>query len=116
MKATPALHRLSIVMLLFVCVWSSSAGAAPVQTGVEDFTVDFGDFTSKAQLTYPTGAPGGSPTVLLIHGGCTSDMDEDLIKPDGTVQSHVFKDIASYFAPRGIAVMRYNKHYVSSAT
>ncbi len=112
MKTSPARRRLLIVLLLLMFVWSPAARAAPAHTGVsvEDFTLNFGDFTSKAELSYPSDARGGSPTVILNHGGCTCDMDETFIRPDGGVQSHIFKDIADHLTAHGFAVLRYNKH------
>ncbi|MEP7188752.1 MAG: dienelactone hydrolase family protein [Roseiflexaceae bacterium] len=119
MKALIQRLALLIGLIALTLAWSPITHAAPVLDDAvvtQDFTVDFGDFTSKAQLSYPKAARGGSPTMIMIHGGCPCDMDEAFINPDGSVQSHIFKDIADYLAPRGVAVLRYNKHYITSAT
>ncbi len=115
-------RRLNLCIVFVVLALGSSIfprAAAAQEAGAiatQDFTLNFGDFTSKAELTYPANARGGSPTVILLHGGCTCDLDETFLTSDNKLLSHIFKDIADYLTPRGIAVLRFDKHYVSSPT
>ncbi len=85
--------------------------------GRQDFTVDLGDFQTPAEITYPLGATGPLPTVVLIAGSGPADMDFTLFSPDGSgkVVSHIFRDIANDLPQHGYAVVRYNKHYVTAA-
>ncbi|GMA14827.1 alpha/beta fold hydrolase [Deinococcus metallilatus] len=76
-------------------------------------TLNFGDFQSKAEWTYPQGKSGKLPAVLLIHGSTPADMNFTMLGQDGKVKSAIFKDLADAFAAQGIATLRYNKHYVS---
>lgn len=86
----------------------SSQGIQRVNT-----TLNFGDFTSAAQWTYPAGNSSKLPAVLLIHGSTPADMDFTFTTQDGRVLSHIFGDIAQGLSAQGVAVLRYNKHYVS---
>lgn len=80
----------------------------------EDFTVDFGDFQSHAQITYPATGTGPFPTVVLIPGSGPYDMDFTILdRTTGQVKSHIFRDIADALTLDGYAVVRYNKHYVT---
>ncbi|MGI8691116.1 MAG: hypothetical protein ACR2M3_21250 [Thermomicrobiales bacterium] len=80
----------------------------------DDFTVNFGDFQSHAQLTYPAGGTGPFPTVVLIPGSGPYDMDFTILdRTTGQVKSHIFRDIADALTLDGYAVVRYNKHYVT---
>src|SRR5437868_1380364 len=103
-----------LVALVLVLPHNGSAASADAaarwQVGREGLTVDFGDFQSKAELDYPVGRPH-APVVVLIPGSGPEDMNADITGASGRV-SHIFLDIADYLAPRGIAVMRYDKHYV----
>ncbi len=102
------------LLVLATALLHSPAAAQTGGVSSQDFSVDFGDFQSKAQLTYPTNAAGGSPTVILIHGSTAADMDFNYFTQGSTIPfSHIFKDIADYYPARGVAVLRYNKHYVS---
>ncbi|WP_102124659.1 alpha/beta hydrolase family protein [Deinococcus planocerae] len=83
------------------------------QVGREDITLNFGDFQSKAQWTYPGSTTGKLPAVLLIPGSTPADMDFHVYGADGTLKSSIFKDLADGLATRGVATLRYNKHYVS---
>ncbi|GAA5511759.1 hypothetical protein Dcar01_00472 [Deinococcus carri] len=76
-------------------------------------TLNFGDFQSKAEWTFPQGKGGKLPAVLLIHGSSPADMNFTVMGQDGQVKSAIFKDLADTFAAQGIATLRYNKHYVS---
>jgi dienelactone hydrolase len=80
----------------------------------EDFTVNFGDFQSHAQFTYPASGAGPFPTVLLIPGSGPYDLDFTILdRATGQVKSHIFRDIADALTLDGYAVVRYNKHYVT---
>ena len=81
----------------------------------ESLSIDLGDFQTKAELTYPADANGGSPTIILLHGSAPADMDYDRYSAWGehAFLSHNFLDIAQYLTPRGFAVLRFNKHYVN---
>ena len=87
-------------------------GGAAVRS--EMLRLTFGDFRSRAELTYPAGVVGGSPTVILVPGSGPEDMDADIdARPGVPPLSHNFLDLARYLTPRGFAVLRYNKHYVT---
>ncbi len=116
----PRLSRIVLPVMLGTLALSGPAMAAPlgrsaaqVAVATQAFTVDFGDFQSKAELTYPANAAAGSPAVILIHGAGPADMDFTVSGGNGAPVSHIFKDIADYYTPRGVAVLRYNKHYVA---
>lgn len=92
---------------------STPEATAEIAVQHQDFTVDLGDFVTDAQITYPIEGDGPFPTVILVHGSTPADMDFDVMGFDGSIISSIFKDIAEYLPTRGIAVVRYNKHYVS---
>jgi pimeloyl-ACP methyl ester carboxylesterase len=93
------------------------AGTGATAIGREGLTINFGDFQSHAELDYPAKTPGKLPTVLLIPGSGPEDLNATITSgPGQPALSHIFLDIANYLAPRGFAVLRYNKHYVTSAT
>ncbi len=107
-----------ILVLLAILLTSSAVMAQDVtpdgsQVRRQAFTVDLGDFNTKAELTYPADGEGPFPTVILIHGSTPADMDFTVMDMNGTVLSQNFKDIAEYLPQQGFAVIRYNKHYVS---
>ncbi len=80
----------------------------------DDFTVDFGDFQTRAQLTYPPIGNGPFPTILLIPGSGPYDLDFTILDhTTGREQSHIFRDIAEYLSANGYAVVRYNKRYIT---
>lgn len=90
------------------------AGGYTARVASEMLRINFGDFQSRAALTYPAGIAGGSPTLILIPGSGLEDMDADICAGTSSVPlSHNFLDIARYLTPRGFAVLRYNKHYVT---
>lgn len=108
---------LAVVALVAAPVRPAQAGGGLAAVRREMLRLNFGDFQSRAALTYPAGAAAGSPTVILIPGSSPEDMNADIGARPGTPPlSHIFLDIARYLTPRGFAVLRYNKHYVTSAT
>nr|WP_244977348.1 alpha/beta hydrolase [Deinococcus humi] len=92
-----------------------SGGPVPVPPSLQrtNTTLNFGDFTSAAQWTYPAAQAEKLPAVLLIHGSTPADMDFTVTGSDGKVLSRIFADISQGLTRQGIAVLRYNKHYVS---
>jgi dienelactone hydrolase len=82
----------------------------------EDFTVDFGDFRARAQLTYPVDATTPLPAVFLVAGTGPADMDVTIAWQDGKFSHRLFRDISDSLTLRGYATVRYNKRYVKSAT
>ena len=111
-----ARHLLPLLIIALIAVGIVPVAHATPTAAVETFTLQFGDFTSKAQLEYPANQPGPFPTVVMIHGGCPCDLNETFPNPDGSTQSTIFKDIAEHLVGQGIAVLRYNKRYVTSST
>jgi len=98
-------------------VHPAQAGGGLTAVRSEMLHLNFGDFQARAALLYPAGTVGGSPTVILIPGSTPEDMNADIsARPGAPPLSHIFLDIARYLTPRGVAVLRYNKHYVTSAT
>jgi dienelactone hydrolase len=104
-------------LLIATPVLPAYAAPSAADAATQDLTFNFGDFQSPGILAYPAGG-GRYPTVILLHGNLPGDADYNAISPlDGqTLLSHIFKDIAGYLVPRGFAVLRYNQHYVTSAT
>ncbi len=108
---------LAVMVLVAAPVHSAQTGGGLLAVRSEMLRLNFGDFQARAALMYPAGAVGGSPTVILIPGSTPEDMDADIsARPSAPPLSHIFLDIARYLTPRGFAVLRYNKHYVTSAT
>lgn len=112
--------RKALLTLTFALGAVAAAGGAggppPVaRGGIErvNTTLHLGDFTTNAQWTYPAGQAGKLPAALLIHGSSPADMDFTFTTQDGKVLSHIFADISQGLSHQGVAVLRYNKHYVS---
>lgn len=98
-------------LALLLALGMVSARAADIER--QSVTLDFGDFQSKGEWTYPKGVKGPLPAVILIHGSAAADMDYTKLDRQGQLKSSVFADLAQALSQRGIAVLRYNKHYVS---
>lgn len=84
----------------------------------DSFTVRFGDFESRGELTYPASGEAPFATVILVHGSGVVDMDHSIISTDPmtgqpVVTSTIFSDIANFLSARGFAVVRYNKRFVN---
>lgn len=116
--------RLLTFYILLITILAACSSTLPTATPTipvlseiarESLTIDLGDFQTKAELTYPANNDGGSPTIILLHGGAAADMDYHRYSSWGeqALLSHNFLDIANYLTPRGFAVLRFNKHYVS---
>ncbi|GAA1690693.1 alpha/beta hydrolase [Fodinicola feengrottensis] len=115
-NAIRALAGLAVAALAFTCSTIPASGAAaPKTVGHQSLNLDFGDFTAKAELDYPTWRKN-APVVVLIPGSSPEDLNADIPGPDGKQLSHIFLDLANSLTARGFAVMRYNKHYVTSMT
>lgn len=112
-----ALRRLLVTLALF----AASCAPALTQQAVtrQALSIDFGDFQSKAELSFPASSSGALPTVLLIHGSGPEDMDATIFGADASGKpvklSSIFKDISDALPASGFAVLRYNKHYVTGA-
>jgi uncharacterized protein len=96
---------------------STVNAASPAQGAIttDDFTITLGDgWQTKAKLSYPANQAGPFPTVILVHGSGPNDLDHT-ITPPGAARpvSTNFLAIGNYFAARGVAVLRFNKRYVS---
>ena len=107
-QGMPPLTKFGLCALLGL-----GASALADDVARQDTTLNFGDFTSPAQWTYPASARGKVPAVLLIHGSTPADMDFTVTGPDGKPLSNIFRDISGALSARGVAVLRYNKHYVA---
>ena len=109
---------ISLMMLTVGCTLATIQAGTPVQTGFERqvFTIDFGDFQTRAELTVPRSGAAPLPTVILIPGSGPEDMDAtisgfDMLGKPAKL-SNIFRDISDSVTPSGFAVLRYNKHYV----
>jgi len=61
------------------------------------------EFPLNGLLTFPDGAEGPVPAVVMVHGSGSSDMDERVMKLTP------FRDLAEGLAKHGIASIRYDK-------
>jgi pimeloyl-ACP methyl ester carboxylesterase len=110
-----------VAVLALTGVASTTVGLAQSPVILHhDFTVQLPGFLTQAQFSWPQSAPNTAmplaiPLVLLIHAGNPSDMDATFFEND-TVISKNFLQIADFFNQNGIAVLRYNKRFVSNAT
>ncbi|MFG1604455.1 hypothetical protein [Actinoplanes sp. NPDC049265] len=66
-----------------------------------------GGWSAKGELTYPKGAKGRLPVVVLLHGSGHNDMDQTLA-PGVTT----FRSVAQAAGRDGFAVLRFNKRGV----
>ena len=107
--------KLKFIMLLVIAAFSLAFAQGEVAR--EALTIDFGDFQTQAELTYPAQGNGPFPTVVLIHGSGPEDMNAAIFSFGADNQpvllSSIFGDISDYLSAHGFAVLRYNKHYVT---
>jgi uncharacterized protein len=88
--------------------------AVSTEVSTEELTINLNGWQTKAKLTYPKQSTEAVfPTVVLIHGSTPADMDFTVMGFDGKPVSRIFKDLAEYLPTQGIAVLRYNKRFVS---
>ncbi|GLY99983.1 alpha/beta fold hydrolase [Actinoplanes sp. NBRC 103695] len=66
-----------------------------------------GGWSAKGELTYPKGARGRLPVVVLLHGSGHNDMDQTLAPGVAT-----FRSVARSVSGSGFAVLRFNKRGV----
>ena len=66
-----------------------------------------GGWSAKGELTYPKGARGRLPVVVLLHGSGQNDMDQTLTPDVAT-----FNTVARSVSRSGFAVLRFNKRGV----
>ena len=66
-----------------------------------------GGWSSKGELTYPKGAKGRLPVVVLLHGSGRNDMDQTLAPGVATLKS-----VARSVSRSGFAVLRFDKRGV----
>lgn len=108
--------RMVILSMVFMS-WGMTQATASAQSAItsNDLTITLGDgWQTKAKLSYPANATGPLPTVILVHGSGPNDLDHTIIPPGASRPlSSNFRTIAEHFAAQGIAVLRYNKRYVS---
>lgn len=107
-------------MLLIVgVILALATGLGSAEVARERLAILLADFTTEAELTYPSDGEGPFPTVVLIAGSGAADMDFSLYSPfefgpqGPRLLSAIFRDIADYLSERGFAVLRYNKRYVT---
>lgn len=97
-------------------VATATAGAGETSGDVrrQALTIHFDDFAAAAELTYPQEGDGPFPTLILIAGSGTEDMDASICSFGAAEPlSQNFRLIAEELPKHGIAVLRYNKHYVT---
>ena len=82
--------------------WQRPDYSKPDSFKEREVTIGEGEWKVPGTLTIPNGA-GPFPAAVLVHGSGPNDRDETL----GGVT--VFKDLAEGLAPKGIAVLRYEK-------
>jgi len=91
------------------------AAATAKQAGWQGVTreavqIDFGKgWVAKGELTYPSGAKGRLPVVVMLHGSGHNDMNQTL--PDG--KGATFVPLAQAASREGFATLRFNKRGVT---
>ncbi|MEU8819685.1 alpha/beta fold hydrolase [Actinoplanes sp. NPDC048796] len=90
-----------------------AAAAQPVGwAGIvrEQVRIDFGKgWVTQAELTYPRGARGRLPLVVMLHGSGHNDMNQTL--PEG--KGATFVPLAQAASREGFATLRFNKRGVT---
>ncbi len=76
----------------------------------EAVQIDFGKgWVTKGELTYPRGAKGRLPVVVMLHGSGHNDMNQTL--PEG--KGSTFVPLAQAAGREGFATLRFNKRGVT---
>ncbi|WP_285619237.1 alpha/beta fold hydrolase [Kineosporia sp. NBRC 101677] len=76
----------------------------------EKVRIDFGQgWVTEGELTYPKGAQGKLPVVVMLHGSGHNDMNQTL--PDG--KGSTFVPLAQAASREGFATLRFNKRGVT---
>jgi pimeloyl-ACP methyl ester carboxylesterase len=76
----------------------------------EQVRIDFGQgWVTQAELTYPRGARGRLPLVVMLHGSGHNDMNQTL--PEG--KGATFVPLAQAASRQGFATLRFNKRGVT---
>jgi len=76
----------------------------------EAVQIDFGKgWITKGELTYPSGAKGRLPVVVMLHGSGHNDMNQTM--PEG--KGSTFVPLAQAASREGYATLRFNKRGVS---
>ncbi|XVV15182.1 hypothetical protein ACQP2X_12815 [Actinoplanes sp. CA-131856] len=118
-------HRRLAVVLTAAAVLAGGVGVAhaepaPVAAAAqqvgwagivrEPVRIDFGrGWVTEAELTYPRGAKGRLPLVVMLHGSGHNDMNQTL--PEG--KGSTFVPLAQAAAREGFATLRFNKRGVT---
>jgi acetyl esterase/lipase len=76
----------------------------------EAVQIDFGEgWVTTGELTYPSGARGRLPVVVMLHGSGHNDMNQTL--PEG--KGSTFVPLAQAASREGFATLRFNKRGVT---
>lgn len=109
-----SLARLVALLTLLALALAAAPAQAQPAIAAEPLTVALGDgWQSQGMLTYPAGAAGRLPTVILLNNTGT-DMDFTM-PPFVGGPATPYKDLAETLSARGLAVFRFNMRYVTSA-
>src|SRR5690625_3417652 len=116
-RAFVLLYAFIVLASLSSFVYGGSNAAAASDVARLPFTVDFGGFEARGELTYPEGETGPFPTVVLVHGSGPADMGFTMTDFDPAtgmpfIRSAIFADIGAMLSEAGFAVARFNKRYV----
>lgn len=88
--------------------------AVACQPRVEAFQLPLPGTSSRAEILRP---PSGRSlgVMVLIHGSDVADLDGSVVGKGGRIVSTPLKDVAAAMACAGVATIRYDKRFVSSA-
>lgn len=101
-------------LLLGLALLQNSVGFSKTELSRQTFTVQLGNFETRAELIYPANATRALPTVLLVHAGFPSDMDGTFVEDNKLISKNLLT-IAEHLGSQGFASVRYNKHYVKNS-
>ncbi|MFI1990627.1 alpha/beta fold hydrolase [Actinoplanes sp. NPDC020271] len=106
---------LAVILTALTVLTGQQLGAVASGSGWAGITreqvrIDFGKgWITQAELTYPSGARGRLPLVVLLHGSGHNDMNQTL--PDS--KGATFVPLAQAAAREGFAALRFNKRGVT---